>query len=181
MSINKSLKRVFGKHCKWTGHAKLDSIVGNKPPDQYDNYFKFAFVRNPWDRFLSCYFYFKKYGIRQGHDVSTGKIVNRFSTFEDFTLSFKDVRHLIKSSHLKSQTEWVDDRLDFVGRFESLQKDFNSVCDKIGIGHTKLPHKNKSNHRPYYEYYNRETEVMVGDIYKEDIEFLGYNFQDNDG
>ena len=112
-----------------------------------------------------------------GHDVSTGKIVNRFSNFEDFARSFKDVRHLIKSSHLKNQTGWIDKRLDFIGRFESIQKDYNSVCYKVGIDPTKLPHKNKSKHRPYYEYYNYKTEAMVGDIYKEDIELLGYNFQ----
>lgn len=175
-SINKSLKGVFGKHCKWTGHVKLDSIVGHKHQDRCGDYFKFAFVRNPWDRFLSCYFYFKNYGIREGHDVSTGKIVNQFSDFEDFACSFKDVRHLIKSSHLKSQTGWIDDRVDFIGRFESLQQDFNAVCDKIGIGPTKLSHKNKSEHKPYYEYYNSNTQSIVGEIYKEDIKFLGYKF-----
>tara|TARA_R110000824_G_scaffold93267_2_gene225703 strand:- start:1491 stop:1961 length:471 start_codon:yes stop_codon:yes gene_type:complete len=150
--------------------------VGHKHQDRCGDYFKFAFVRNPWDRFLSCYFYFKNYGIREGHDVSTGKIVNQFSDFEDFACSFKDVRHLIKSSHLKSQTGWIDDRVDFIGRFESLQQDFNAVCDKIGIGPTKLSHKNKSEHKPYYEYYNSNTQSIVGEIYKEDIKFLGYKF-----
>ena len=127
-------------HSKWSDHVMRD-ITTKKPTS-------FGIVRNPWDRFLSCYTYFKKYGIRQGHDVSTGEIVNKFENFEEFTHSFKSVQHLIKSSHLKNQTEWLDERLNFVGRFEALQTDFNHVCDAIGIAHQTLPHQNKSSHKP---------------------------------
>jgi|TARA_R110000824_G_scaffold356208_1_gene543408 chondroitin 4-sulfotransferase 11 len=177
-SINASLKTVFGAHCKWTGHIKLRGLVGNKQPEWCEDYFKFAFVRNPWDRFLSCYTYFKKYGIRQGHDVATGEIVNKFSSFEEFTHSFKSVQPLIKSSHLKNQTEWLDERLNFVGRFESLQTDFNYICDTIGIAPHTLPHQNKSSHKPYDEYYTDEMVEVVRDIYRADIEALEYSFNE---
>ena len=179
MSINASLKEVFGNHCKWMGHVKLRGLVGNKQPEWCEDYFKFTFVRNPWDRFLSCYIYFKKHGMRQGHDVATGKIVNKFASFEEFTHSFKSVQLLIKSSHLKNQTEWLDERLNFIGRFESLQADFNHICDTIGIAPQTLPHKNKSSHKPYAEYYTEEMVEVVRDIYRADIDSLGYSFNEN--
>lgn len=56
--------------------------------NQISRYFKFCFVRNPWDRFLSCYFYFRKYGRKIANDTHSGEIVNRFDSFYEFTINF---------------------------------------------------------------------------------------------
>ena len=140
------------------------------------NHFKFTFVRNPWDRFVSCYFYFKKYGRRLGFDELTGEIVNRYSNFNEFCLNLNKALLNIKSPHFKQMSFWIDSPIDFIGRFENLQEDFNKICDKIGIPQQTLPHNNKSNHKHYTEYYNDETREIVAQQYAKDIEHFDYKF-----
>ena len=145
-------------------HKTLDEHEGWKP-----EYFKFCFVRNVWDRFLSTYFYFKNYGRRRPGDLKAGKIINQFKDFKDFTRSFHKVKNKFSGRHFKCQTYWLDDRMDFIGMFENLQGDFNTICDKLGMPRQELPRKNKSKHKHYLEYYDEETRQIVAEIYANDL------------
>lgn len=130
------------------------------PRGYFDSYFKFSFVRNPWGRLVSWYF-FKHPGI-----------------------PFQDWVHNLPNSGGQERLQYdyihKDGKLlvDMVGRFENLQEDFNLVCDSIGIPQQQLPHKNKTNHKHYTEYYDDETRQIVAEKFAKDIEYFGYKFGD---
>ena len=160
---------------KYRQHFTISELIENTclTTEQSDFYFKFAFVRNPWDRLLSEYIYRKR--------VHTGGLFSRISLKEMLTTKWTTrQRHMSIKQHIRPQCEYVYDNnhqlVDFIGRFENLQEDFNTICDKIGIPQQQLPYKNKSKHKHYTEYYDDETRELVAEYYAEDIEYFGYKF-----
>jgi|TARA_Y100000289_G_scaffold39201_1_gene38627 hypothetical protein len=146
---------------KYLQHLTITEIRELKN-NSIDDYFSFSFVRNPWSRHLSDFYF---YGGRKKCD------------FKNFLLSPPED----DLSHAMPQFDFVyspDGELlvDFIGRFENLQEDFNIVCDKIGIPPKKLPHKNTTKHKHYTEYYDEETKQIIAERYAKDIEYFGYKF-----
>ena len=138
----------------------------------FENYFKFTIVRNPWDRLLSNYFYKKLNYNNLIQDLSFKKWITN-SCDGNYSFEYSLSRH--------TQLDWIVDEngevvVDFIGKFENLQEDFDTICDKIGIPRQKLPHKNKSKHKHYTEYYDDETRAIVAEKYAKDIEYFGYKF-----
>jgi hypothetical protein len=140
------------------------------PEKEFNLYFKFGFVRNPWDRLVSAYHYSVKWYKENDAKELNSKKFDNFSTW---------LRQIHKGSILPnkngSQLSFVEG-CDFIGKFENLQEDFNIVCDKIGIPQQQLPHKNKSKHTHYTEYYDDESCKIVAEQYAKDIEYFGYKF-----
>lgn len=146
---------------KYLQHLTINEIREMKN-SAINDYFSFSFVRNPWSRHLSDFFFF---GNRKKCD------------FKNFLLNPPKV----DLSHAIPQFDFVYSSsgqllVDFVGKFENLQEDFNTVCDKIGIPQQQLPYKNKSKHKHYTEYYDDETREIVAEKYAKDIEYFGYKF-----
>jgi len=161
---------------------------GHLSPDEFAGIYKFSFVRNPWSRILSEYRYRNYF-----HHLS----------FRDFVLNklpkpgWDD-----KYRHVMPQYDLLHDArgqllVDFVGRFESLQADFDRVCQHLDIADSSLPHRNKSdkksrdlkrkfrnllfmngenNLRAQADFYDDETRAAVARIYRKDIEAFGYEF-----
>ena len=141
-----------------------------------DNYFKFAFVRNPWDRIVSHYHYLVQYwDLSKSHPL----------TFMDWVLNSKSKkgRSFLDSRFARiTQFSFVSDGrtkellLDFVGKFENLQQDFDKVCKIIDIPSQKLNTINTSRHEHYTEYYNEDTKNIIGHHFRKDVKHFGYKF-----
>ena len=140
---------------------ELKNILLNTHENK-DKYFKFGFTRNPWDRLVSA----REYLIKLGW-------LNQNTSFFNF-LSFVNDNNVWNG--IQMNTVDFCDGCDFIGRFENLQDDFNTICDKIGIPRQELPHKNKTNHKHYTKYYDDETRQIVAEKYAKDIEYFRYEF-----
>lgn len=149
----------------------LHESVTNYSKEFRDSCFVFSFVRNPHDRLLSAHKYLAG-GYGNLGDVEFGKTLS--SDFKYF------VKHQLKNNmnwlHFRPMKFWLNDDIDFIGKTENYEHDFNTICDKIGIPKQKLPHLNKSKHKNYTEYYDDETRQIVAEIYEDDIESFGYKF-----
>jgi len=135
--------------------------------DVFNRYYKFTFVRNPWDWQVSLYHYMLQRKSHYQYDLI------RKMSFEDYV----DWR---VNHDLKLQSEWFEDDegnriVDFVGQFENLENDFAKVCNALSI-EMRLPHKNRSKHGSYREYYNHRTCQLVQDAFAKDIALFNYEF-----
>ena len=150
-----------------------------------EDYYKIAFVRNPWDRFVSLYFYF--FNMKPDHfayqyDHTTVKNIQRFKTFEDFCLNFGDFdrQQPFKKFHFFNQNLWTHNNgecfLDFLGCFENLNSDLDRLASILNIEIKKIPHLNASAHENYKKYYNDKTMNIVANLYERDISLFNYSF-----
>ncbi len=141
----------------------------------WDSYFKFAFVRNPWDVVVSLYSYITQ----RRKDLHEIWGVNENTSLYNFVKSAKVGRYP-QFMFLCPQYDFIMDNndnllVDFVGRFENLESDFAKVCKKIGV-EAPLPKTNTTKHKPYQEYYDEETKAKVEEIFHKDIEYFNYEF-----
>lgn len=143
-------------------------VFGTFPEEYKNDYFSFGLTRNPWDKMVSCYKYFKKdlLGISFKNYI--------FCSASDF-IELPNNKNFFKKVHFQHQYKFLKG-CNFIGRYENLQEDFNIVCDKIGIPRQELPHENATKHTHYSEYYDDETREIVAEIYAKDIEYFGYEF-----
>ena len=155
-------------------HLKGYQIKQEISQQDFDSFFKFTFVRNPWDRVISNYHHFKVCEERGDHQIS--KNIKNFEEFVKKRLFNDGVVHLNKASDfIMDQNKNV--LVNFIGRFENLENDFKVICDKIGLKNICLREHNRSNRdKDYTKYYSDETKEIVGNVYKEDIERFEYKF-----
>ena len=163
-----------GDHSKIKDAKYVDSIEGDFAREL--KYFKFTFVRNPWDRFLSAYFYLKNGGMHNKPDLYTKKQIDQYDSFKKFILEAPFFEYV----HFQPMFDRIEidgkDQMDFVGKTENLQEDFHTVCGKIGVACQRLSRENSSNHEHYTECYDDETRNFIAHKYAKDVEYFGYKF-----
>ncbi len=153
-------------------HAKLSNVTVDRPLEEF---FKFAIVRNPWARAVSQIEYLR---------AKKSRPIFPTDNFRD-NLRIYCMAHCSSHGHdlRASQLDFLKDTtgklaMDFVGRFETLDQDFKTICKKLGVKNSPtLPHLHFSQRsRPYQDYYDKNTADWIRRRFAKDIEFFGYEF-----
>ena len=153
---------------------------------EFDRYFKFAFVRNPWDRLLSAYTFLKSGGWDES-DRRTARFLAPFSTFEEFVERWVTERTVLTHIHFVPQYRFVCEpfsarmAVDFVGRYEHLERDFAVVRERLKLDAAiELPHHNQGaakSVRDFRDCYTTRTREIVARVYRRDVELFDYAFE----
>ena len=129
-----------------------------------DSYYKFAVVRNSWDRMVSRYFYSKKIS-RKFQSFSFEEFIdydlkNNMPVLQQYEFCTRDKKNIC---------------LDKIIIFESLKKDLDEVTLNL-FGRTGLlTHDNKTDHKLYREYYNSKLEKKIYNAFEKDINFIKFS------
>lgn len=139
--------------------------------DQYDHYFKFAFVRNPWSRAYSWY-----RNVMADELHMAGRPIDEQTSFYEF------LKLCAGRGALRPQVYWLKSfdgsvHLNYVGRFENLRGDFQEVCRCLNIPSTELPHLVKGSGDDYRVQYDPDSRELIAHIFREDIDMFGYAFE----
>ena len=156
-------------------HATALEIRSQLTKEQWSQAFKFAYVRNPWDKVVSHYHYrvqTNQTGLGNG-DIDFEEWVKR--AYRDREPTFYD-----KPRFFMPQLDWISNEsggiiVDHVGRYENLAQDFNELCNTLGI-RKELPHVRQSSHGIYRNYYSDDTQEIIRNCFLKDIEAFGYQF-----
>ena len=150
-------------------HEDMVSTRRLMPRALFNRYFKFAFVRNPWERLVSEYIFLLRKTNHGRH-----KKVKSLAGFEQFI----DMQIPRSEAY---QSNMICDRggrllVDFIGKMETLEADWKKVCSKINIEYQPLPHKKNSNRGQYQEFYTPETIEKVRVHWARDIALFDYSY-----
>ena len=152
-------------------HSKAREARGILGEEIWRDYYTFSFIRNPWELALSEYKWWLKteYDNEQGAGVE----IKAMEGYSEYVYS--------KYCTRRNCLDFVSDDLstiivDFVGRNETLQHDFDFVMESIGLSQTKLPESNTTEHEHYSRYYTRKTRNLIADYFARDIQTFGYSF-----
>ena len=165
------------------GHTRLEMHLNIFEPSCILNYFKFTIVRNPWDRLVSAYHFLQKGGFEKADKDWFDKELSAYKDFDDFVKNWLNKENIWKWHHFRPQYHYMLDdnrkvKLDFIGFIENMDEDFEYIRKKLGVEST-IKKLNKSDHKDYKDYYTEETKNIVAEVYAEDIELLGYNFDNS--
>lgn len=150
------------------GHLSLQQVQPFLSPEDFQSFFKFAFVRNPFDRFVSfCSFMTRA----EGHFDKAPQVVMRHF------LANPMQDHILFQPQYSFVTDPAGELMtDYVGRVEQMQQSYDEICSRIGIPTATLEKVNTSRREDYRRYYDPALIDGVAKLYARDLQLFGYEF-----
>ena len=144
------------------------------------DYYKFMFVRNPIDRFKSVYKWYSSGGDGTQKDRKIQRSIP--SDINDFVNNIKDIQNKFHNRHFHSQVSMLGgclDDLDFIGRYETIERDWIRVCEHlclpIEMYKLKKVHVRPSSNFPEHKInISAQSINILRDVYREDFEKFNY-------
>lgn len=143
----------------------------NMTPQKWDSYYKFCFIRNPYDKIISAWNHVNRYNIPFENYLNLKDTCN---DVEYMHLFMPQIRNIINERGLIN--------INFIGKFENLEEDFQTVLKNIGfknIVHEVAKKMNARPHEHYTKYYNQTILDRVNVLLREDFEGLDYTMHNN--
>jgi len=167
----KSRLRLEWNYHRYVFRAHDDILAAQRrmPRRTFEEYFKFAFVRNPWERLVSEYEFILR---RPGH--GRHRRVRKLQSFSEFINMQIPRRDAYQLNMLQDRNGRL--LMDFVGKLENLEQDWQQVCQQIGIAHQALPRTNVTQRKDYRDYYDENTRQRVAKHWAREIERFEYSY-----
>lgn len=153
-------------------------------PQYFESQFKFTFIRNPYRRFISSY----EFHIHKEHSLEW------FLTENENQKAVLDERGMIHNGvgawhrgnlpqYYMLHNEEGKLLVDFIGRVETIDEDWEQVCIKLGIPYKPLPRVNAARdeykiYKDYREYYTSDVFDRVTKLYQIDLDTFGYEYEE---
>lgn len=162
-------------------HATSRQLIetGLITEDVWNDYYKFTFVRDPWDRAYSDYKWIQEFSGVKG---SFENYIKKEKEFSEILQDRSNDKYL--GDHLIPQTDFFDIsgpyQMDYVGRFENFRDDIHQVLMNLGIEKKFDIHQNQSKRsKNYSDFYDSERKQLVDKKYGKDISLLNYRYKIN--
>lgn len=160
---------------KGHGHLSVREVAPRMEPDTWESYFKFGFVRNPFERFVSAYLFLFRNAL-----AGERREPKRITEGMKAALNRPKFRQRVL---IAPQSELLTDAkgelaLDRVGRHERLQADFDEIAQHLGLPPMPLAKRNATRHAHYSHYYDTELKELVAALYGQDLTRFHYRFDE---
>jgi len=174
VSINQRLFNNLGSsHMTIKGCSLIFSKL------EFDSYYKFSVVRNPFDRLASAYFFLKESGFHEKDQQWFSENLSKYNTFQDFVINWVNKKNVYSSIHFIPQYEFVciNDKLsiDEVFKLEEIDAAYKKIARKLNIKDMTLSKLNAGKNKiDYMELYDKKSLAIVENIYKKDFVIFDY-------